>query len=163
MIQVFLIDLKYSSHIRFHFCQIQSMKMMKFESLQKHKYCFKFEQQWFHSQHSNVTERCVKRTESGTVKSAFLLEPTSHQSIRQFSSSVKRVKLCHFYSLIEKKEFRFICGKLWIYSIEMSETETAAGLFSMPALQYNEGGWGPHEISEDFRVMPYQVCDTAML
>lgn len=39
----------------------------------------------------------------------------------------------------------------------MSETETAAGLFSMPTLQYNEEGWGPHEISEDFRVMPYQV------
>lgn len=39
----------------------------------------------------------------------------------------------------------------------MSETETAAGLVSMPTLQYNEEGWGPHEISEDFRVMPYQV------
>lgn len=39
----------------------------------------------------------------------------------------------------------------------MSETEAASGLFSMPTLQYNEEGWGPHEISEDFRVMPYQV------
>lgn len=41
----------------------------------------------------------------------------------------------------------------------MSETEASAGLFSMPTLsmQYNEEGWGPHEISEDFRVMPYQV------
>lgn len=39
----------------------------------------------------------------------------------------------------------------------MSENEAAAGLFSMPTLQYNEEGWGPHEISEDFRVMPYQV------
>lgn len=39
----------------------------------------------------------------------------------------------------------------------MSETDSASGLFSMPTLQYNEEGWGPHEISEDFRVMPYQV------
>lgn len=39
----------------------------------------------------------------------------------------------------------------------MSETEAASGLFSMPTLQYNEEGWGPHEISENFRVMPYQV------
>lgn len=39
----------------------------------------------------------------------------------------------------------------------MSENEASAGLFSMPTLQYNEGGWGPIEISEDFRVMPYQV------
>lgn len=39
----------------------------------------------------------------------------------------------------------------------MSETEAASGLISMPTLQYNEEGWGPHEISEDFRVMPYQV------
>lgn len=39
----------------------------------------------------------------------------------------------------------------------MSETEAAAGLFSMPYPIYNEDGWGPNEISEDFRVMPYQV------
>lgn len=39
----------------------------------------------------------------------------------------------------------------------MSENEQATGLVSMPTLQYNEEGWGPHEISEDFRVMPYQV------
>lgn len=39
----------------------------------------------------------------------------------------------------------------------MSETDAGSGLFSMPTLQYNEEGWGPHEISEDFRVMPYQV------
>ncbi|XP_055300380.1 eukaryotic translation initiation factor 3 subunit D [Sitodiplosis mosellana] len=38
----------------------------------------------------------------------------------------------------------------------MSETDAGSGLFSMPTLQYNEEGWGPHEISEDFRVMPYQ-------
>lgn len=42
----------------------------------------------------------------------------------------------------------------------MSENESSAGLVSMPTLQYNEEGWGPHEISEDFRVMPYQVIAT---
>lgn len=30
----------------------------------------------------------------------------------------------------------------------------------MPTLQYNEEGWGPYEISETFRDMPYQVSDT---
>lgn len=39
----------------------------------------------------------------------------------------------------------------------MSETEAGSGLFSMPTLQYNEEGWGPYEIDESFRVMPYQV------
>lgn len=47
--------------------------------------------------------------------------------------------------------------KVFINSIRMSENESSAGLVSMPTLQYNEEGWGPHEISEDFRVMPYQV------
>lgn len=43
----------------------------------------------------------------------------------------------------------------------MSESETASGLVSMPTLQYNEEGWGPHEISEDFRAIPYQVNNFA--
>lgn len=50
--------------------------------------------------------------------------------------------------------------KVCVNLFEMSETEAASGLFSMPTLQYNEEGWGPHEISEDFRVMPYQVTNT---
>lgn len=41
----------------------------------------------------------------------------------------------------------------------MSESEAASGLVSMPTLQYNEEGWGPHEISEDFRSIPYQVIN----
>lgn len=37
-------------------------------------------------------------------------------------------------------------------------TESAPGLgFAMPTLQYNEEGWGPYEISDTFRDMPYQV------
>lgn len=37
-------------------------------------------------------------------------------------------------------------------------TEPAPGLgFAMPILQYNEDGWGPCEISDTFRDMPYQV------
>lgn len=37
-------------------------------------------------------------------------------------------------------------------------TESAPGLgFAMPTLQYNEDGWGPYEISDTFRDMPYQV------
>lgn len=36
--------------------------------------------------------------------------------------------------------------------------EQAAGLgFAMPTLQYNDEGWGPYEISDTFRDMPYQV------
>lgn len=36
--------------------------------------------------------------------------------------------------------------------------EPAPGLgFAMPTLQYNEDGWGPYEISDTFRDMPYQV------
>lgn len=34
---------------------------------------------------------------------------------------------------------------------------TGTGIFSMPKLQYNEDGWGPHEITDTFRDMPYQV------
>lgn len=45
----------------------------------------------------------------------------------------------------------------FIETCEMSESEAASGLVSMPTLQYNEEGWGPHEISEDFRAIPYQV------
>lgn len=45
----------------------------------------------------------------------------------------------------------------------MSESEAASGLVSMPTLQYNEEGWGPHEISEDFRVIPYQVINSAKM
>lgn len=37
-------------------------------------------------------------------------------------------------------------------------TEPSPGLgFAMPILQYNEDGWGPCEISDTFRDMPYQV------
>lgn len=39
----------------------------------------------------------------------------------------------------------------------MTDSGTGSGLFSMPSLQYNEDGWGPYEISETFRDMPYQV------
>lgn len=41
----------------------------------------------------------------------------------------------------------------------MTDSATGSGLFSMPTLQYNEEGWGPYEISETFRDMPYQVSD----
>lgn len=38
--------------------------------------------------------------------------------------------------------------------------EQAAGLgFAMPTLQYNDEGWGPYEISDTFRDMPYQVME----
>lgn len=47
--------------------------------------------------------------------------------------------------------------KVFELKIKMSETEAGSGLFSMPTLQYNEEGWGPYEIDESFRVMPYQV------
>lgn len=40
-----------------------------------------------------------------------------------------------------------------------SAPATGSGLFSMPTLQYNEEGWGPYEISETFRDMPYQVSE----
>lgn len=57
----------------------------------------------------------------------------------------------------KKRIFDLFVKKYCLLLLEMSETEAGSGLFSMPTLQYNEEGWGPIEISEDFRVMPYQV------
>lgn len=62
------------------------------------------------------------------------------------------------HSSIEEKNFNFFV-EFFIENCEMSESETASGLVSMPTLQYNEEGWGPHEISEDFRAIPYQVIN----
>lgn len=39
----------------------------------------------------------------------------------------------------------------------MVDSGNGNGIFSMPPLQYNDEGWGPCEISENFRDMPYQV------
>lgn len=41
----------------------------------------------------------------------------------------------------------------------MVDSGTGNGIFSMPPLQYNDDGWGPFEISENFRDMPYQVME----
>lgn len=113
------------------------------------------------SAQSSILHILKFETDLNVKRHVSILLGTTSRRCDNSSLPVKRVKtLSHSHSLLKKKEgsFNLSCEKVCeINSLKMSETEAAAGLFSMPALQYNEEGWGPHEISEDFRVMPYQV------
>lgn len=70
--------------------------------------------------------------------------------------------------LVDRKfifQFSFVrknSARLWIRKVDkrMSEILNTSGTefadFEMPSLQCNDDGWGPCELSDTFRDMPYQ-------